>query len=661
VIVTGPRTGGTDPPEPPRHGTRAGPAAEPDGGAAEAGAADSGAAEAGAAGRFTVDDLYRRRNGKPLRELPALVRRALRLVWTAGRRSTQVLLGLSVLQSVLTVTQLALVRRLLLELPAVSNGASVRTILPEVAGLVAAVTAQGMVSLADSQLRQVLAEEVSRHATQLVARAAASADLLDFERPAFHDRLQRTLANAASRPLQTAYAVIGLASSLLTSIALIVALAVVQPLLLALLVVAGVPVWMATRRATRLGYEWIVAESQADRRRSYLLMLLTNKEMAKELRSYQLAAEVDARHGRLWDAKLVRLRALTARRMRLGLFARLANGVLFGATLGFLLWSVSTGRTSVAEAGAAASAVLLLGQRSSAVVGSTGQLYECSLFLRDVDEFLAERAAADRARPKGALPLPLVELAARRVGFSYPAGRGAPALAAVDVHVRPGEMIALVGVNGSGKTTLAKILAGLLPPTTGAVTWNDTSAALIAPEQWRTHVAVVFQDFARYLLDLRENVGFGRVEHAGDDARLAAAATAAGIDDLVDSLPQGWDTLLGPEFLGGSDLSGGQWQRIALARAFFRDAPVVILDEPSSALDPEAEAALFDRMKALGAGRAVVVVSHRFSTVTRADRIYVLDTGQVIESGSHAELMARGGEYARLFLLQAAQYREQPT
>ena len=645
MIVTGPRTGGAGPSQPPPGETRAG-------------SDTAGTPAAGAGGRFTVDELYERRSGKPLRELPALVRRALRLVWTAGRRSTQVLLGLSVLQSVLTLAQLAIVRRLLLELPAVSNGASVRTIVPEVAGLVGAVTIQGMVGLADAQLRQVLAEEVSRHATQLVARAAASADLLDFERPGFHDRLQRTLVNASSRPLQTAYALIGLASSVLTSAALVVALAVVQPLLLGFLVVAGVPVWMATRRITRLGYEWVVAESQADRRRSYLLMLLTNKEMAKELRSYQLAAEIDTRHGRLWDDKLVRLRALTARRLRLGLLSRLANGVLFGATLAFLLWSVSSGRTSVAEAGAAASAVLLLGQRSSAVLGSTGQLYECALFLRDVDDFLAERAAAERARPKGSLPLPLVELAARRVGFVYPAGRGAPALEAVDVHVRPGEMIALVGVNGSGKTTLAKILAGLLPPTSGAVTWNDASVALVAPEQWRAQVAVVFQDFARYLLDLRENVGFGRVEHTADDARLAAAAAAAGIDDLVDSLPHGWDTLLGPEFLGGSDLSGGQWQRIALARAFFRDAPVVILDEPSSALDPEAEAALFDRMKALGAGRAVVVISHRFSTVTRADRIYVLDSGRVVEAGSHAELMARSGEYARLFLLQAAQYRE---
>ena len=206
------------------------------------------------------------------------------------------------------------------------------------------------------------------------------------------------------------------------------------------------------------------------------------------------------------------------------------------------------------------------------------------------------------------------------------------------------------------KTTLAKVLAGLLPPDAGTVRWNGTASTEIDPEQWRGQVAVVFQEFARYLLSLAENVGFGRVDAQGDHGRLERAATAAGVLDLAGSLPEGWETLLGPEFFGGSDLSGGQWQRVALARAFFRDAPVVILDEPSSALDPEAEAALFDRVKELGAGRAVVVVSHRFSTVTRADRIYVLDGGRVIEHGSHGALLAAGGEYARLFRLQAAAY-----
>ncbi|MGD9794374.1 MAG: ABC transporter ATP-binding protein [Acidimicrobiia bacterium] len=604
---------------------------------------------------FRYDEVFKPRADKPMRELPRLIRSAVALVWTAGRRNTKIVVTITMIQALLTVAQLLLIRRLLGELADVSNGAEVRTMVPELAAFVGVFTAQGMVGLIDGQVRQVLGDQVARHATSLVAKAAAGADLLEFERPGFHDRLQRSLANASVRPLQTAYAVIGIASAVLTSVAVAITLATIQPLLLAMLVVAFGPLWIVTRRLTRMGFEWTVAESQADRRRSYFLMLLTQKEMAKELRAYQLAPEINSRFGSLWDSRLERLQRLTARRIKLGLIGRVVNGLMLGAVLAVLAWMVSSGRADVAQAGVAAGAVVLLGQRLGALMGSVGQLYECGLFLHDVESFLAERREHETSRPTAAMPGPLRELRAEAVGFTYPAGRGA-ALSDVSVSVRPGEMIALVGVNGSGKTTLAKVLAGLFPPSEGTVRWNDEDLTPVDPELWRGQVAVVFQDFARYLLSMAENIGFGRVQQTPDDASLRAAATAAGALDLVDSLPQQWETLLGPEFFGGSDLSGGQWQRIALARAFYRDAPVVILDEPSSALDPEAEAALFDRVKELGDGRAVVVISHRFSTVTRADRIYVMEAGRVIESGSHAELVARGGEYARLFTLQAKQY-----
>jgi ATP-binding cassette subfamily B protein len=605
---------------------------------------------------FTIHELSKPRSSKPMREFPGLVHRAMRLVWAAGRRNMTWLTVIAVVQAVLTVVQLALIRQLLSELSDVAEGAPIRTLVPELTVFVLVFSGQAIASLVDGQLRLVLGEEVSRYAQARVARVAATADLMDFERPGFHDRLQRSLQNASTRPLQTVFALVTLLSSAITLAAVIVTLASVAPLLVPFIVLALGPLWIVTRLFTRMGFEFSLAESEADRRRFYFLWMLTAKEFSTEIRAYQLGTEVATRYDTLWEGRLNRLRALTRRRVRVGIIGRLVSSVLLAAVLVMLCWLVSSGRADVAQAGVAAGAVFLMAQRLSALLGSVGTLYECSLFLDDMELFLREQTETEAQRPTGELPGPLQELRAEDVHFRYPASADS-ALRGVSLRVRRGEMVALVGVNGSGKTTLAKILAGLLPPSAGTVSWNDEDLATVAPDRWRAEVAIVFQDFARYLLTLAENVGFGRVERLQDTDHLRRAVTAAGADDLLRSLPDGFDNLLGPQFYGGSDLSGGQWQRVALARAFFRDAPVLILDEPSAALDAEAEGALFERVRALGEGRAVVIISHRFSTVTRADRIYVLTDGVVSEEGTHAELLANDGEYARLFRIQAKQYQ----
>jgi ATP-binding cassette subfamily B protein len=221
-------------------------------------------------------------------------------------------------------------------------------------------------------------------------------------------------------------------------------------------------------------------------------------------------------------------------------------------------------------------------------------------------------------------------------------------------------VIALVGENGSGKTTLAKMLAGLYRPERGRITWDDTDLAEVDADELRRSVAVIFQDFERYLLPARENVGLGRHERVHAFEEIVEAARRADADDFLANLPEGYETMLGREFAGGYDLSIGQWQRVALARAFFRDAPFVILDEPTAALDARAESRLFERMRELLEGRSVVLISHRFSSVRSADRIYVLHEGRVVEEGSHDELMAADGLYAELFGLQARAYVEPP-
>ena len=243
----------------------------------------------------------------------------------------------------------------------------------------------------------------------------------------------------------------------------------------------------------------------------------------------------------------------------------------------------------------------------------------------------------------------------RDLTFTYPS-RATPSLVGINVDIRAGQVVALVGENGSGKTTLAKLLAGLYLPQDGRITWAGQDVATMEIAGVRSRVAVLFQDFVHYFLSARENIAMGRWERADDEAGIRRAAACSGAQALLEALPHGYDTYLGPQFFGGSDLSGGQWQRVALARAFFRDAELVILDEPTAALDPRAEAALFAAVRELFAGRSVVLISHRFATVRLADYIYVLDQGRMVEDGDHEQLMARNGLYAELFTLQASAF-----
>ena len=335
-----------------------------------------------------LHELNTRRRSKPLRELPKLLGEAVRLVWRAAPHDATIVVTTSVVVGVLTAVQLGLTQRLLQAVLVVDNGGDLSSVTPELIGFVVVLTVLGVLTLYQGEKKRVLSELVTRYSQRLVAEVAARADLVEFDRPEFHDRLQRSMANASSRPVQVTYGLMGMVMAAFTVAGVVLALAIVQPVLLLLASLLSVRCWAVARRTPRLSYAFDVDETEADRRRSYLLMLLTFKAPAKEVRAYDLEGFLSGYHERLWDERIDRLQAYTSRRVRLGVAGQIINGLLFGAVVALLVYLLSSGRTTVSDAAVAAGAVLLLGQRMGVLIGSVGELYESAFFLGDVQDFL---------------------------------------------------------------------------------------------------------------------------------------------------------------------------------------------------------------------------------------------------------------------------------
>jgi ATP-binding cassette subfamily B protein len=600
---------------------------------------------------FDIDELLRPRGRRSLLQLPKLVVKGVTLAHRAAPREFAASVVVQVLAGLGVAGQL-LVGRWVLE--QVLAGAPVEQLVGALVVLLLLTALVAYAALVRTEQQRIVSELVAKYATNQVIEVAAAVDLVTYDDPAFHDRLQRAHVNAAVRPWQMASGVIGLVSAVAAIGGISLGLLALQPVLLLLVLLAYIPGWLAIARGSKLMHRFAVEQTQRDRRRNYLFQILVERTAAAEMRAFDLHGFLGVRHAELIDQKLADLRLVARSRLRLGLIATLATSALTGVTLSVLVWLLASGRMSLPSAGAAAVAVLLLGQRLQALASSAGAIYESALFLEDFTTFVdaMPRVAETQGPPP---PESWTTLRAEEVTFRYPS-RSEPVLHEVSIEVHAGEVVALVGENGSGKTTLAKIMAGLYTPQSGRLTLDGADAAGMDRRKLRGQVAVILQDFMRYHLTVAENIGLGRHERLRNEDEIASAGRMAGIDHAISELPQAYDTQLGPLFFGGSDLSGGQWQRLALARAFFRDAPFLILDEPTAALDARAEAELFDRVQALSQGRSVLLISHRLASVTSADRIYVLAEGRVVEHGRHEELLAADGLYAELFRLQAAAY-----
>ena len=586
-------------------------------------------------------------------ELPWLIARATMLAWRAAPRELARCGVLQAIGGVAVAVQLAL-GHAVIDAVVDDTGDTLRDVLPSLLGL-AAVTAVATASAAILvERQQVLAALVERHVQDRILDVVADVDLGSFESPAFHDRLRRATVNASERSWLVSQAIVALVAALVTLGALAIVLVRIEPLLLAGVLVAYVPVHFATTRNSRASYEFNYWMTTPDRERSYLWGVLLGRAAVKEVRLFGSAAWLRDRYDRLYDLRIEEFKALSRRRLKRSLIAH--GGMVALTALGvavLISWALS-GRISPAEAGIAAVALQQLGTRLRTVGGNAGTLHESSLFLADVTTFL-EMPTEQSGSTGVEVPERFERLAVDGVSFTYP-GTDTEVLHDVSLEIGADEVVALVGANGSGKTTLAKLLCGFYRPDRGRILWDEHDVADYDVHSLRRRTAAVFQDYVRYELSGTHNIGLGDTARIEDDVAIHLAARAAGADDVLGGLPFGYDTRLSREYEEGVDLSIGEWQRVALARAFFRDAPFLVLDEPTASLDAHAEHELFDAMRDLQAGRAVLLISHRFSTVRSADRIYVLDRGRIIEEGTHAELMTLGGRYAEMFTLQAAAY-----
>lgn len=596
-----------------------------------------------------------------LRRLPRLVRLTFGLAWQAGRWALPLAAGTTVLAGAVTAVVLfATNAALAVLLSGPIDADRIHAAAPALAWVVGGAVLRSVLSSLGSAANGRLAPKVDRTAyTRLLERA------VDVELAVVQDSEFTNLLSAARRGALAARQVTAGTIALLEGLAGILAaggvLATLHPVLLPMLLTVILPTaWGAVRtaRARFLSMKrWIELNRQLD----LLSTLMTSPSSAEEVRAHRAGGFLLAHYGRLARVSEAEQARLADAEARTTLATSAVSGVALAATYGALGLLLVTGAVPVAVAGTVVLAIRASTQHLTLLVTSVNDLYEQGLFVQDWQQ-ACERAddAAMRSGPVR-ITRPPDRVSARGLEFSYPHAKE-PALRGIDVTVRRGEVVALVGENGSGKTTLAKLLIGLYLPSKGTVHWDDHTTGELCRADLFDQVSTVAQNFVEWPFTARVNVTIGRSDRPADGPAMAAAARFGRADEVIDRLEQGWDTLLAREFFGGTELSGGQWQRIGLARARYRDASMVIFDEPTAALDPRAEAAVFDQVGLLALeGRSVVLVTHRLGSVRRADRIYVLHEGRVVEEGDHDTLLALDGRYAELYRLQAEQHAETPS
>jgi ATP-binding cassette subfamily B protein len=509
-----------------------------------------------------------------------------------------------------------------------------------------------VVSLLDS----LLSEQFTNATSVRLMEHAATLDLEDFEDTEMQDRLERARRQTMGRSTLMSQ-LFGQAQDVVTIIGYGAGLVVFSPWLLALLVVALVPAFIGEAHFNAQSYSLNYARTPERRELDYVRQTGASVETAKEVKIFGLSGFLIERYRRLAEDFYRANRRLAARRAGWGGLLSAVGTLGYYAAYAFIAWRTVQGAFSIGDLTFLAGSFRRLRNLLENLLMGFSQVAGQALYLDDLFSFFEVRPEIVSPPDPVPFPSPIRQgFVFEDVGFRYP-GAERWAVRHLAFTLRADEVLALVGENGAGKTTVVKLLARLYDPDEGRILLDGVDLRRYDVAELRARIGVIFQDFVRYHLPAAENIAVGRIEARDDRARVVAAAERSLADEVIARLPSGYDQMLGKRFRTGVDLSGGEWQKIAIARAYMRDAPVLILDEPTAALDARAEYEVFQRFKELGAGKTAVLISHRFSSVRMADRILVLAEGQIEAVGTHEELLRAGGRYAELFELQAAGYR----
>ena len=589
---------------------------------------------------------------RALHHVPSLVR----LIWQSGPK---VICGLLISRLTAALLPLAMLTVSKKILDAVQAHYSGRPLVPHFWWLVGAEFALAAVGAIATRtigfFDSLLADRFSRHVSLLVMEHASRLDLASYEDPLFHDRLERARAQATDRVVMLQ--AIGLmGQQMVAAIGLSLGVLWFSPWLLALLVAAVLPAFLGESHFVFLGYAQSMRQTPVRRKLDYLRVLGASKESAKELRLFGLSGFLSGQFAHLSNRIYEEDLRLARRRLFAGAALSLLGTSGYYGAYTYVIYRTITGALTWGTLQFLAGAIAGTSSNIQSIFSTFPSIAEQSLFLTDLVEFL--RVGPKIASKPNALPAPRPirdGFTFEKVTFAYPGSRR-KILDELDFRLSPGERVALIGENGQGKTTIVKLLTRLYDPTGGRVLLDGVDLREYNIDDLTSQIGVIFQDFMRYEMTARENIAVGRIELA-EDGPVNEAARMSLADEVIEKLPQRYEQLLGLRFEGGVDLSGGEWQKIALARAYFRDAQVVILDEPTASLDARSESEVFQRFAELAEGKTALLISHRFSTVRMADRIVVLENGRIAEQGSHDQLIALGGRYAGMFELQASSYR----